>query len=639
MNSLLLIVCLLGMVKAQSNTVLPKTAYVTPASAAPPADALVFPQECQSIIINNTKSNVTYPPRSVAKVFNMYCGIINEFTDCLDRYRNTLRNSTSPLFRILADNFDKELVRSRMKNVCDLLPGVANDLECLKSATNNTNVKSCLSQYTLHVTHPNLTLDNLCRAMTSQSLCLRQYTTPDLCPASVLDFYLTNELVFIPTYCQSFTNPTMSSGTDKSYIDSVILICALESFHSTLNGVAAEFRSSSNNLAAIARIITESFNTMSFCSNRTAFASCVQDRYVKPFREIDSIIARYLNPNSIGSALNHFCELTISRSEETCLKERDTVIGLVFCGGTMSLHLTNLKNRNKDNTQYYSNRNYTTPTTVEPGNVSDICSAVRTVDRCVRIQLQRCSPSLAQTFANVEKQLLTTDCFNAKSKWIENSHFSSVMMYCGMHIGGELYLRIIGKNTTIGGKQATLNVVKDFIPYLCANMNNFVTCIAREVGQSNNIIDRISLKFLDLANAYRLQVIFGAMCDRTRDIQDNVECFSKGEFSNCTNLPKEQNRLFMKYLDTFQKNITYFDVYSVTELCGTVKEFGMCGARALSNCSQDLSQLGQDIINELLRLDCGGLRPLTRYLNNGTQKIPLKFTLISSIFFLMHFML
>ncbi|XP_052090688.1 uncharacterized protein LOC127727242 [Mytilus californianus] len=539
-----------------------------------------------------------------------------------------------------------------MKNVCDLLPGVANDLECLNSASNNTNVKSCLSQYISHLMQPSLTLDNLCRAMASQELCLRQYTTPDLCPVSVLEFYLTNELIFIPTYCQSFTNrtmsldmnagftnPTMATDTDKSYIDSVILICALESFHSTLNGVGAEFRNSSNNLAAIARIIAESFNTKSFCSNRTAFASCVQDRFVKPFSEIDSIIARYLNPNSIGSALNHFCELPISRPEEACLKERDTVIGLVFCGGTMSLHLTNLKKRNKDRNQYYSQRNYTLPTTVEPGDVSDICSAIRSVDMCVRIQLQRCSPNLAQTFANVEKQLLTTDCFNAKSKWIENSHFTSVMMYCGVHIGGELYLRIIGKNTTIGGKQATLNVVKDFIPYVCGKMNDFVTCIAREVGQSKNILDRIFMKFLDLTNAYRLQVIFGAMCDRTRDIQNNVECFSKGGFSNCTYLLEEQNHLFMKYLDTFQKNITYFDVDSVTELCGTVKEFGICGARALSNCSQDLSQLGQDIINELLRLDCGGSRPLTRYLNTGTQKIPLKFTLFSSIFLLMQFML
>lgn len=89
------------------------------------------------------------------------------------------------------------------------------------------------------------------------------------------------------------------------------------------------------------------------------------------------------------------------------------------------------------------------------------------MDKCVRIQLQRCSPSLAQTFTNVERQLLSTDCFNAKSKWIENSIFTSVMMYCGMHIGGELYLRSIGKNTTIREKQATLNVVKDFIPYLC----------------------------------------------------------------------------------------------------------------------------------------------------------------------------
>ncbi|XP_071138782.1 uncharacterized protein [Mytilus edulis] len=638
MNPLLLIVCLLGMVKAQS-TVLPKSAYVTHASAAPPADAVGLPQECLSIITNKTQRNVTYSPRSVANVFNMYCGIINEFTDCLDRNRNTLHNSTSPIFRILADNFDKELVRSRMKNVCNLLPGVANDLECLKSATNNTNVKSCLSQYRSHVTSPSLTLDNLCRAMTSQARCLRQYTTPDICPSSVVEFYLTNELVFIPTYCQSSQNPTMSSGTDTSYIDSVIFICAWESFHSTLNGVVAELGNPSKNLATIARIFTESLNNRSICSNRTAFATCVQDRYVKPFSEIDSIVARYLNPNLIGSALNQFCELRLSRSEETCLKERDTVTGLVFCVGTMSLHLRDLKNRNKDSTQYYSNPNYTTPTPVEPGSVSDICSAIRTVDKCVRIQLQRCSSSLAQTFTNVERQLLSTDCFNAKSKWIENSHFTSVMMYCGMHIGGELYLRIIGKNTTIGGKQANLNVVKDFIPYLCGNMNDFVTCIAREVGQSKNILDRISLKLLDLTNAYRLQVIFGTMCDRTRDIQDNVECFSKGAFTNCTYLPKEQNRLFMKYLKTFQNNITYFDVDSVTELCGTVKEFGMCGARALSPCSKDLSQLGQNIINELLRPDCGGSRPLTRYITNGTQKIPLKFTLFSSIFLLMHFML
>lgn len=47
-------------------------------------------------------------------------------------------------------------------------------------------------------------------------------------------------------------------------------------------------------------------------------------------------------------------------------------------------------------------------------------------------------------------------------------------------------------------------------------MNDFVTCIAREVGQSKNMLDRISLKLLDLTNAYRLQVIFGTMCDRTR---------------------------------------------------------------------------------------------------------------------------
>ncbi|VDI72666.1 Hypothetical predicted protein, partial [Mytilus galloprovincialis] len=277
MNPLLLIVCLLGMVKAQS-TVLPKTAYVTHASATPPADAVGLPQECLSIITNKTQRNVTYSPRSVANVFNMYCGIINEFTDCLDRNRNTLRNSTRPIFRILADNFDKELVRSRMKNVCNLLPGVANDLECLKSATNNTNVKSCLSQYTSHVTSPSLTLDNLCRAMTSQARCLRQYTTPDICPSSVVEFYLTNELVFIPTYCQSFTNqtmspdrnggsqnPTMSRDTDTSYIDSVILMCAWESFHSTLNGVVATFRNSSHNIVAIARFFSESFNTKSIC--------------------------------------------------------------------------------------------------------------------------------------------------------------------------------------------------------------------------------------------------------------------------------------------------------------------------------------------------------------------------------------
>lgn len=70
---------------------------------------------------------------------------------------------------------------------------------------------------------------------------------------------------------------------------------------------------------------------------------------------------------------------------------------------------------------------------------------LREGDTCARIQLQRCSPALAETFSAVEKQLLTTNCYYADASVINASPYSNRMAYCAAPVMAEAYQRFANR--------------------------------------------------------------------------------------------------------------------------------------------------------------------------------------------------
>jgi hypothetical protein len=91
------------------------------------------------------------------------------------------------------------------------------------------------------------------------------------------------------------------------------------------------------------------------------------------------------------------------------------------------------------------------------------------MNKCIGIQLRRCSPKLGQTFTNVNKQLLSPECQAAgPTTVLKVSRFTSVLTLCGLPLGGEIFA-IISKIKETGSdrEQATNGIVRDLIPVVC----------------------------------------------------------------------------------------------------------------------------------------------------------------------------
>jgi len=91
------------------------------------------------------------------------------------------------------------------------------------------------------------------------------------------------------------------------------------------------------------------------------------------------------------------------------------------------------------------------------------------MNKCIGIQLRRCSPRLGQTFTNVNKQLLSPECQAAgPTTKLKESPFNSVLTLCGLSLGGEILVQILKINETGSDKeQATIGIVRDLIPVGC----------------------------------------------------------------------------------------------------------------------------------------------------------------------------
>lgn len=91
------------------------------------------------------------------------------------------------------------------------------------------------------------------------------------------------------------------------------------------------------------------------------------------------------------------------------------------------------------------------------------------MNKCIGIQLRRCSPNLGQTFTNVNKQLLSPECHAAgPTTVLKESPFTSVLTLCGLPLGGEMFVQILKLNETGSEReQAISGIVRDLIPVGC----------------------------------------------------------------------------------------------------------------------------------------------------------------------------
>jgi hypothetical protein len=91
------------------------------------------------------------------------------------------------------------------------------------------------------------------------------------------------------------------------------------------------------------------------------------------------------------------------------------------------------------------------------------------MNKCIGIQLRRCSPKLGQTFTNVNKQLLSPECQAAgPTTVLKESPFTSVLSLCGLPLGGEIIVQMLKiKETGSDMEKATIGIVRDLIPVGC----------------------------------------------------------------------------------------------------------------------------------------------------------------------------
>ena len=68
---------------------------------------------------------------------------------------------------------------------------------------------------------------------------------------------------------------------------------------------------------------------------------------------------------------------------------------------------------------------------------------------------------------SAEQQLLTPECISAVSPLIENSPLSSVVMFCGLQLGGEIFQRVSAQNLTTSKDKSLSDLISDLIPVSC----------------------------------------------------------------------------------------------------------------------------------------------------------------------------
>ena len=156
-----------------------------------------FPLECQHIV-QNALAGSTYPMGSTARVFSIWCPEKDAFADCLNRNLAELGTNSYLPYGLLANNFDKDVLKNRLSAMCTTLPSVATDLKCL---SRSKGMGVCYGHYRMSVMKAGLTLGQLCRNTETFIGCFRTAAT-GTCTTAVIDFFKSFMYKFIPAQCQ-----------------------------------------------------------------------------------------------------------------------------------------------------------------------------------------------------------------------------------------------------------------------------------------------------------------------------------------------------------------------------------------------------------------------------------------------------
>lgn len=578
----------------------------------------LVPTQCASYF--GTGSASPYDNTSIAAIYQRFCSVRQSISQCIENSKENMLISQSPVDWALALTFDKNQFDTKSQLLCQKLPEIATELECLKTHQDfctsimSSALPSIYGLYSNGNISSTVAKVSVCGVLNSTGSCYERELSG--CSDGVKNF--------VADYYQIYAADCMGSITDmlpSQYKDSAFVSCALDSFADTIKNLTQIISTQVQNMSSMDSVLDVSFSAArEICQKTGIFANCIVERIKTTTSEIDKIMLQFINVNNLKAAMDLQCTRVgdlkdLYKNSQSCLKAMAKQTA--YCG---SIYLKGLLPQ----TSYVPVEYRTTTAAPKISNYADmICPGLKGMVDCMYMPLSRCVKGIDTLIDDTVDLLMSDKCKSLSNRGQAGVNLipqASVFIQCGMTMASVFMEEGIiptGKsNQSSSGAADTAMMVRKGMDVVCRNAAWYISCVDQRLSKSKNVIDRFFREIIDFSDNINRTKIISNVCKRhLTDIENNVDCFmskltTKQQFDQ-SGLMQCINKTNLNVWSVFGNPTQMYNMDGPTirsTFCGPIDGMTKCATNIFGTCSQTVQSLMESLPKQILRTDCGGVR-------------------------------
>ncbi|KAJ8305257.1 hypothetical protein KUTeg_015802 [Tegillarca granosa] len=328
--------------------------------------------------------------------------------------------SNSPLDWGLALTFDKSQFDTRSQLLCQTLPEISSDLECLKTHRDLCTHVISSALISIYDSYSN---GNISSTVAKVSVC-GVLNRAGSCYKRELSGCNTRVKNFMSDYYQMYAADCMGSITDMlppTYRDSALVSCVMDSFSDTMKNLTQLISSQARDMSSMNSVLDITFSAVKeICQIKTSKS------------EIDKIVEQFINVENIKPAFDLQCSRIgdlkdMYKNSLSCMKS--LTAQTTYC---VSLYLKGLFPQKS-----YIPMEFKTTTAAPSINnyVNMICPGLKGMVDCMFIPLSRCVKGIDTLMDDTVNLMMSDRCKSLANQGQASLNLNpqaSVFLQCGM---------------------------------------------------------------------------------------------------------------------------------------------------------------------------------------------------------------